>query len=53
MRRRHPEKTPNIGDIINYRINVEMVRAKVTAIQPNRAGAQIGQTLDIVQAEEI
>ena len=50
---RGSDKAPIIGDMIDCPIDDEMIRAKVTAIQATNVGAEIGQPLDIVHAEEI
>lgn len=43
----------NIGDVLDCPASGEMIRAKVTAIHPTQVGADIGQPLEIVHAEEI
>jgi hypothetical protein len=40
---RPSDDAPNLGEVVQCRINGQIVRAKVTAIEPSTVGAQIGQ----------
>jgi hypothetical protein len=42
---------PNVGDVLDYL--PESIRVKVKEIQQTQVGADIGQPLEIVHAEEI
>ena len=47
------DQLPCVGDDISYSADDQVVTAKVTAIREAPVGAEIGQPLNIVDAEEI
>jgi hypothetical protein len=50
---RAPDSPPAVGDVIQCTSNSEIVSAKITAIEPTNVGAQIGQQLIVIHADEI
>lgn len=44
---------PQVGDVIDYPIDGELIKAKVTGVKPTSVGAAIGQPMYVVDAEEI
>jgi hypothetical protein len=50
---RPQDRPPVVGDLIQCATNSEVVSAKITAIEPTMVGAQIGQQLIVIKADEI
>ena len=47
------DQVPSVGGEISYLDNDQIITAKVTAIRETSVGADIGQPLNIVDADEI